>query len=102
MCHIGTWNNRYCMRTAEKNWRSKVKKKWFAECQKMTLGKSALCRVLGEDTRQRVNGGCPPLTAAALCRVFWFAECRHSVNLVFAECYCLPSARHSANHLFAE
>ena len=30
---------------------------WFAECQKMTLGKSPLCRVSGEDTRQRVNGG---------------------------------------------
>ena len=58
-------------------------KKWhsanhrFAECQEKTLGKG--------------------LTAAALCRVF-----RHSANLVFAECYCLPSARHSANHLFAE
>ena len=26
MCHIGTWSTRYCMRTAEKGWRSKVKK----------------------------------------------------------------------------
>ena len=42
MCHIGTWSTRYCMRTAEKVWRSKVKKIWFAECQKMTLGKSPL------------------------------------------------------------
>ena len=76
MCHIGTWSTRYCMRTAEKVWRSKVNKKiWFAECQKMTLGKSPFCRVSGEDTRQRVNGGCQPLMAAALCRVFWFAEC---------------------------
>ena len=41
MCHIGTWSTRYCLRTAEKVWRSKVKKKWFAECQKMTLGKGA-------------------------------------------------------------
>ena len=41
MCHIGTWSTRYCMRTAEKVWRSKVKKIWFAECQKMTLGKGA-------------------------------------------------------------
>ena len=40
MCHIGTWSTRYCLRTAEKVWRSKVKK-WFAECQKMTLGKGA-------------------------------------------------------------
>ena len=39
MCHIGTWSIRYCMRTAEKVWRSKVKKKWFAECQEKTLGK---------------------------------------------------------------
>ena len=65
MCHIGTWSTRYCMRTAEKVWRSKAKKIWFAECQKMT----PICRVSGEDTRQRVNGGCRPLTAAALCRV---------------------------------
>ena len=41
MCHIGTWSIRYCMRTTEKVWRSKVKKIWFAECQKMTLGKGA-------------------------------------------------------------
>ena len=41
MCHIGIWSTRYCMRTAEKVWRSKVKKIWFAECQKMTLGKGA-------------------------------------------------------------
>ena len=34
MCHIGTWSTRYCMRTAEKVWRSKVKKIWFAVCQK--------------------------------------------------------------------
>ena len=27
MCHIGKWSTRYCMRTAEKVWRSKVKKK---------------------------------------------------------------------------
>ena len=33
MCHIGTWSTRYCMRTAEKVWRSKVKKIWFAECR---------------------------------------------------------------------
>ena len=53
----------------------KSEKIWFAECQKMTLGKSPLCQVSGEDTWQRVNGGCRPLTAAALCRVFRFAEC---------------------------
>ena len=52
MCHIGTWSTRYCMRTAEKVWRSKVKKmvyrvlkndtrqrSLFAECQEKTLGK---------------------------------------------------------------
>ena len=85
MCHIGTWSIRYCMRTAEKLWRSKVKKIWFAECQKMTLGKSALCRVLGEDTRQRVNGGgplpsvlvcrVPDTRQTGLCRVLLFTEC---------------------------
>ena len=93
MCHIGTWSIRYCTRTAEKVWRSKVKKYGFAECQKITLGKSPLCRVLGEDTRQRVNGD-GPLPSVLVCRV--------PTNHLFAECYCLPSARHSANHLFAE
>ena len=91
--------------TAEKVWRSKVKKKWFAECQKMTLGKSPLYRVSGEDTRQRVNGGCRPLTAAALCRVFWFAECptlgKPPLCRVPAVCQVL-SLWHSANSLFAE
>ena len=78
MCHIKTWSTKYCMRTAEKVWRSKVKKyglssvkndtrqitalpsvkkrhsanHHFAECQKKTLGKgltaAALCRVSGE------------------------------------------------------
>ena len=37
MCHIGIWSTRYCMRTAEKVWWSKVKKIWFVVCQKMTL-----------------------------------------------------------------
>ena len=32
MCHIGTWSTRYCTRTVEKIWRSKVKKIYFAEC----------------------------------------------------------------------
>ena len=119
MCHIGTWSTRYCMRTAEKVWRSKVKKIWFAESP---LGKSPLCRVSQEDTRQRVNGGCRPLTAAALCRVFWFAECPTLGKpglcrvLLFAECSALskpPLCRvpvvcrvlslwHSTNSLFAE
>ena len=40
-----------------KSLKVKSEKIWFAECQKMTLGKSPLCRVSGEDTRQRVNGG---------------------------------------------
>ena len=89
---------------------------------KMALGKSPLCRVSGEDTRQRVNGSCRPLTAAALCRVFWFAECPTLGKpglcrvLLFAECsalgkpplYRVPlvcrvlSLWHSANSLFAE
>ena len=42
MRHIGTWSTRYCMRTAEKVWRSKIKKIWFAECKKMTLGNASL------------------------------------------------------------
>ena len=41
MCHIGTWSTRYCMRTAEKVWRSKVKKK------------IRVCRVSKNDTRER-------------------------------------------------
>ena len=40
MCHIGTWSTRYCMRTAEKVWRSKEKK-------------NMVCRVSKNDTRQR-------------------------------------------------
>ena len=53
MCHIRTWSIKYCLRTAEKVWRSKVKKNMvcrvskndtrqrslFAECQEKTLGK---------------------------------------------------------------
>ena len=92
MCHIGTWSTMYCMRTAEKVWRSKVKKIWFDECQKMTLGKSPLCRVSAEDTRQRVNGGGPLPSVRRITLG----------KASFAECYCLPSARHSTNHLFAE
>ena len=83
----------------------------------MTLGNSPLCRVSGEDTRQRVNSGYRPLTAAAFCRVFWFAECLGLCRvLLFAECSALgkpplcrvpvvcrvPSLWHSVNSLFAE
>ena len=64
----------------------------FAECQKMTLGKSPLCRVSAEDTRQRVNGGGPLPSVRRITLG----------KASFAECYCLPSARHSTNHLFAE
>ena len=104
MCHIGTWSTRYCLGTAEKVWRSKVKKNMVCRVSKMTLGKSPLCRVSREYTRQRVNGGCRPLTAVALYRVFWFAECptlgkpglcrvlgtRQTTSLPSAS--CLPSA----------
>ena len=41
MCHIGTWSTRYCIRTAEKVWRSKVKKYGLPSVKKMTLGKGA-------------------------------------------------------------
>ena len=70
MCHIGTWSTRYCMRTAEKVWRSKVKKIWFAKCQKITLDKSPLCRVSGEDTRHR--------SLFAECQDLW-----HSAKIFF-------------------
>ena len=80
MCHIGTLSTRYCMRTAEKVWRSKVKKKLgFAECQKITLGKGA----------SLPSATCLPssfslaLGKYPLCRVLslW-----HSANRLFAEC----------------
>ena len=114
--NVPHWNMKYQVlyEDCKKSLEVKSEKKWFAECQKMTLGKSPLCRVSGEDTRQRVNGGCRPLTAAALLpSVLVCLSARHSANMVFAECYCLPStclpsasclpsARHSANHLFAE
>ena len=110
MCHIGTWSTRYCVRTVEKV-EVKSEKIWFVECQKMTLGKSPLCRVSGKG-----------LTEAALCRVFWFAECPTLDTpglcrvLLFAECSALgkpPICRvpvvcrvlspwHSANSLFVE
>ena len=41
MCHIGTWSTRYCLRTVEKVWRSKAKKRWLAECHFLTLDKGA-------------------------------------------------------------
>jgi len=69
----------------------------------MTLGKSALCRVLGEDTRQRVSGGdplpsvlvCPvsgtrqtwSLPSVIVCRVLGI---RQTTSLPSAS--CLPSA----------
>ena len=68
MCDIETWSTRYCLRTVEKVWRSKMKKIWFAECQKndtrqrslfaecqdKTLGKGAsLPSVRTYDTRQK-------------------------------------------------
>ena len=34
MYHIGTWSTRYCMRNAEKFWRSKVKKKMIYRVSK--------------------------------------------------------------------
>ena len=88
----------------------------------MTLDKPPLCRVSGEDTRQRVNGGCRPLTAAALCRVSWSTECPTLGKpglcrvLLFVECSALgkpPLCRvpvvcrvlslwYSANNLFTE
>ena len=94
------WNMEYQVlyEDCRKSLESKVKKKFgLSSVKKMTLGKSELCRVSGEDTRHRVNGGCQPLTVAALCRVLWFAECRALGKpglcrvLLFAEC-----------HLFAE
>ena len=94
----------------------------LSSVKKMTLDKSPLYRVSGEDTRQRVNGGCQLLTATALCRVFWFAECPTLGKpdlcrvLLFAECsslgkpplYRVPvvcrvlSLWHSTNDLFVE
>ena len=99
MIHIGTWSTKYCMRTTEKVWRSKMKKKWFAECKKITLDKRASLpsvrrRHLAKGLRwlPAVNGG-DPLPSVRRITVG---------KASFAECYCLLSARHSANHLFAE
>ena len=82
-----------------------------------------VCRVSKNDTRQiRALPSVQPLTAAALCRVFWFAECPTLGKpglcrvLLFAECSALgkpPLCRvsvvcrvlslwHSANSLFTE
>ena len=115
---------RYCMRTAEKVWRSKVKKIWFAECQKMTLGKVASLssvrrRHSAKALRRRLFAECHCLTLGkpGLCRVLFFAECSalgkpplcrvsvvcrvvslwHSVNSLFAECP-IKSTRQSLGH----
>ena len=90
------------MRTAEKVWRSKVKKIQFAECQKMTLGKglttAALCRVFQ-------FAECPTLGKPGLCRVLLFAECsalsKPPLCRVPVVCRVL-SLWHSTNSLFAE
>ena len=101
MCHIGTWSIKYCMRTAKKVWRSKVKKNSLPSVKKMTFGKLPFCRVSGEDTRQRVNGGrrlfaeCqdnntrqrPVLPSVIVCRV---VGSRQTTSLPSAS--CLPSA----------
>ena len=86
MCHIGTWSTRYYMTTAEKVWRSKVKKIWFVECHKMTLGKSPLCRVPGhmalgkEFFKKLKNPSLPSASPGALSKFFLkktlFAECQ--------------------------
>ena len=110
MCHIGTWSTRYCMRTAEKVWSSKVKKIWFAECQKMTLGKVASLssirrRHSAKALRRRLFAECHCLTLGKLgkpplCRVS--GVCRvlslwHSANSPFAECP-IKSTRQSVGH----
>ena len=43
MCHIGTWSTSYCMKTAGKVWRSKVKKNIVCRVSgRLALGKEAL------------------------------------------------------------
>ena len=78
MCHIGTWSTRYCMRTAEKVWRSKVKKIWFAECQKNgTRQITALPSAIRPSTRQKVfskklkNPSSPSASPGALGKDFF-------------------------------
>ena len=110
----------------------------YEDCRKsleVKSEKNMVCRVSKNDTRHIIalpsvrrrhsakgNGGCRPLTAVALCRVFWFVECRTLGKpglcrvLLFAECSALgkpPLCRvpvvcrvlslwHSTNSLFAE
>ena len=87
MCHIGTWSTRYYMRTVEKVWMSKVKKYGLSSVKKWHSAKEPLCRVSGEDTRQRIIDSCRPLTEESLCRVLstWQTTSLPSVS-------CLPSA----------
>ena len=68
--------------------------------------KNMVCRVSGEDTRQRINDGCRPLTAAALCRVLLFdtRQTWHLPSVILCRVFgtrqitflssasCLPSA----------
>ena len=53
MCHIGTWSTKYCMRTAEKIWRSKVKKIVYRVSKNDTRQITALPSVRTYGTRQR-------------------------------------------------
>ena len=73
------WNMEYQVlyENYRKNLEVKSGKKYsLPSVKKKHSVKEPLCRVSGEDTRQRINGGCWPLTEASLCQVFWFAECR--------------------------
>ena len=98
------------------------KKYGLLSVKKWHSANEPLCRVSGEDTRQRINGGYRPLTEASLCRVLLFTECSALGKpplcrvLLFAECSALdkpPLCRvpvvcrvlslwHSANNLFTE
>ena len=81
MCHIGTWSTRYCLRTAEKVLEVKSLKKYgLPSVKKSHSAKEPLCRVLGADTRQRINDGCWLLTAVALCRVL-LCDTRQTLSL---------------------
>jgi hypothetical protein len=79
----------------------KIKKYvYFAECLAQTLGKTPLCRVSWSRHSAKTHAVNYRYVLARFCRVSSFAECSTLGKIFFAECFIMPSARHSANDEF--
>ena len=74
----------------------------FAECQKKTLGKEALCRVSTVGSRQRLTAVSSGTAADGPLPRAPFAECLTLGKRVFAEWGLVSSVQHSVKRLVAE